>query len=90
MSTPDETAELLTLRKIHCNDGSIRYINNRNELHRINGPAVIFKNGEKRWIQNGVLHREDGPAVLYPDGRGLWFLHGELLPVKTCRVINAS
>lgn len=32
-------------------------------LHRIDGPAVIYKNGKSEWWQEGLLHRVDGPAI---------------------------
>jgi len=32
-------------------------------LHRIDGPAKEWADGEKQWYQNGVRHRDDGPAI---------------------------
>jgi len=50
------------------------YVNNK--LHREDGPAIEWVNGEKQWIINGhLLHREDGPAILMPDGREYFFLN---------------
>lgn len=46
-------------------------------LHRVDGPAVEFKDGEKRWCKRGELHREDGPAVERPDGSKSWYLNGK-------------
>lgn len=43
-------------------------------LHRDDGPAVIYPNGEMKWYQNGQLHREDGPACIFADGEVLWYL----------------
>ena len=34
-------------------------------LHREDGPAVEYKNGDKEWYQYGKLHRKDGPAIEY-------------------------
>jgi hypothetical protein len=34
-------------------------------LHRTDGPAVEFWNGDKQWMINGKLHRIDGPAIDY-------------------------
>ena len=42
------------------------YLNGK--LHREDGPAVEFADGDKFWYLNGKLHREDGPAVEYADG----------------------
>ena len=46
------------------------------QLHREDGPAVEFANGEKYWYQNGVLHREDGPASEW-SGNKSWYQKGE-------------
>ncbi len=32
-------------------------------LHREDGPAVEYANGDKVWYKNNLRHREDGPAV---------------------------
>jgi len=34
-------------------------------LHRIDGPAVEFSNGDKCWYLNGKCHRIGGPARIY-------------------------
>jgi NTP pyrophosphatase (non-canonical NTP hydrolase) len=47
------------------------------ELHREDGPAVEYSNGDKRWYLNDELHREDGPAVEYADGTKYWWLNGK-------------
>jgi len=46
-------------------------------LHRIDGPAIIWFNGDKEWCQNGKLHRMDGPAVEYADGTKKWYKNGK-------------
>jgi len=38
------------------------------KLHRTDGPAVVYADGDKFWHQNGKLHRTDGPAVECSDG----------------------
>jgi len=48
-----------------------------NILHREDGPAVEYANGDKLWYQNGELHREDGPAVEYANGYKSWFINGK-------------
>jgi hypothetical protein len=47
-------------------------------LHRTNGPAVIERNGDELWYQNGVLHRDgDFPAVIRQNGKSLiWIKNG--------------
>ncbi len=67
-NTPTETT----------NDGPQIWKNEKGELHREDGPAVIFPNGRKEWYINDKLHREDGPAIIYPDGSEKWFINGYL------------
>ena len=56
------------------NSNTIRYYLN-NLLHRDNGPAVEFAEGDKWWYKNGLLHRTDGPAVEYPIELKFWYLN---------------
>ena len=56
--------------------GTYYFLNN--ELHRIDGPAVIFKDGTKNWYQNGLCHRIDGPAIEWNSGRKEWYQNGLL------------
>ena len=44
-------------------DGTRSYYNNAGELHRDEGPAIEYADGDKFWYQNGNLHRTDGPAI---------------------------
>ena len=46
-------------------------------LHRINGPAVEWVNGDKAWYIHGKLHRIDGPAIERANGKKEWFLNGK-------------
>lgn len=59
-------------------NGTIRWYNENGQLHRIDGPACEYKNGEKEWYQNGKLHREDGPAVEYANGDKFWYQNDKL------------
>ena len=43
-------------------------------LHRTDGPAIEFINGQKEWYVNDTLHRLDGPAIEYADGIRMWFI----------------
>ena len=52
--------------------GTIRYSTN-GKLHRIDGPAEIYANGDQFWYQNGLLYRTDGPAVIYTSGTQWWY-----------------
>jgi len=48
----------------------------RNALHRINGPAVVFKNGSVEWYIYGKRHHADGPAIKRANGKKEWFING--------------
>ena len=61
-----------------CRLGSVNYFNSKNQLHRIDGPAVIYPSGSVSWYRDGALHRTDGPAVIYSDGDKLWYQNGLL------------
>ena len=44
-------------------------------LHRDDGPAIEWINGDKYWYKNGKLHRIDGPAVEWTDGSGEYWIN---------------
>ena len=46
------------------------------QYHRLDGPAIEYKNGDKFWYQNGKLHRMDAPACEYKDGEKVWYQNG--------------
>jgi hypothetical protein len=46
------------------------------QLHRTNGPALIWADGDRVWCLNGQFHRTDGPAVIYANGDQEWWLNG--------------
>ena len=47
-------------------------------LHRTDGPACEYKNGNKMWFVNGKRHRLDGPAAEYfISGVNSWYVNGE-------------
>jgi len=52
--------------------------NNHGQLHRDDGPAVIYPNGKQAWCRDGHYHRDDGPAIIHPDGEQHWYRNGEL------------
>ena len=66
--------------------GNIYYYNDKNQLHREDGPAIEYSNGTKYWFLNGKEHRTDGPAVEDSDGSKEWFING----VKTTCCINCE
>lgn len=46
-------------------------------LHRVDGPAAEYSNGDKEWFIDGRLHREDGPAVELINGDKKWYVNGQ-------------
>jgi len=49
----------------------------KNKLHRLDGPAVEWRNRDVAYYEDGVLHRIDGPALEYIDGTSVWFYMGK-------------
>ena len=74
------------------------YKNDLGQLHRTDGPAVEYNDGDKFWCINGKLHREDGPAVEWISGLKYWYLNDiqytedqyqkELIKLKLKRIVN--
>lgn len=56
--------------------GSTYWINDAEQLHREDGPAVEELGGSKYWYLNGNLHRAGGPAIEYSEGSKEWYQHG--------------
>ena len=50
-------------------------------LHREDGPAVEYANGDKSWYQNGLKHRLDGPVVETKNSYKTWYYHGKWIDV---------
>ena len=47
--------------------------------HRINGPAVVYSDGEMRWFRHGLRHRDDGPAQVWAEhGIEMWYKDDKL------------
>jgi hypothetical protein len=44
------------------------------DIHRTDGPAIVFADGSKNWCQHNKLHRTDGPAIENADGTKAWLL----------------
>ena len=59
-------------------NGNIKYWYLNDKLHREDGPACEWADGNKCWYINGKLHREDGPAVEYSDGSKYWYINNKL------------
>lgn len=48
------------------------------EIHRDDGPAIIYVTGEEFWYQHSKRHRVGGPAAKWPNGREEWYLDDNL------------
>ncbi len=46
-------------------------------LHRDDGPAIIWHDGEEHWFQDGKRHRDSGPAIVRKDGSVEYYIQGE-------------
>ena len=46
-------------------------------LHREDGPAIEYVDGDKYWYINDELHREGGPAVEHANGYKEWYINGK-------------
>ena len=64
--------------KKNLGDGTIEWRNENGELHRIDGPAVIYPRGTQSWWLNHKRHRLDGPAIIRVDGTQEWYVNDKL------------
>ena len=62
--------------------GTKRWTNKEGKLHRLDGPAIEYAGGAKKWYQNGNLHRLDGPAIIMADGTTTWWIRNTLYKTK--------
>jgi hypothetical protein len=58
---------------VDCNK-NIRWYNDKDQLHRLDGPAAEWPDGHKQWYVDDKLHRLGGPAVEYADGSKEWYV----------------
>jgi len=58
---------------------STRWYNLEGQLHRVDGPAVEYADGNKLYYINGELHREDGPSIEHVDGSKSYYIKGRFL-----------
>ena len=73
MTTLAEVFDSLKYRVDVDRHGTRMYYNSAGQLHREDGPAVVWCDGTHKWWQNGKLHREDGPAIVRTDGYREWW-----------------
>ena len=70
--------------------GNNRWKNKEGILHRLDGPALEWSGGGKRWYENGLLHRLDGPAAIFFNGHIEWRTEGKLHREDGPAVVSAS
>ena len=62
--------------KFYYSDGTISSeIDWSKVIHREDGPACEYSDGDKYWLINGKLHREDGPARECSNGAKYWYMN---------------
>jgi hypothetical protein len=57
------------------NDRTEWYQNGK--LHRLDGPAIEWADGDKEWFQNSQRHRLDGPTVEWANGSKSWYVNNQ-------------
>lgn len=55
----------------------VEWVNETGELHRLDGPAIEYNDGDKEWWVAGQRHRIDGPAIEWSDGVKEWWVAGK-------------
>ncbi len=79
--------DLFTVIKVNSNLTSYTLFG---KLHRDYLPAIIYRNGERKWGQNGKVHRTDGPAVIYVNGGQCWCQNSKIHRIDGPALIYAS
>jgi len=62
---------------VEVGDEGTRIWTFNSQLHREDGPACEYANGDKEWWLHDQRHREDGPACEYADGSKIWYQYGQ-------------
>ncbi len=88
MTTTDDRFDDSTLRV----DGSGTHFwhDQEGRLHRTDGPAIEWTNGDREWWVRARLHRIDGPAVERADGRCGWWINGREITDEGQFLVEAS
>ena len=61
---------------------TIRWLNEKDQLHRLDGPAIEYADEGKEWWVESKRHRLDGPAIEHADGYKAWYVEGKLMTEK--------
>jgi len=76
--------------KVEVTENSTKWFNLEGKLHREDGPAVEYANGDKSYYINDKFHREDGPAVEWANGDKAYYINGKYLTEKDFNNRNKS
>ena len=68
-------------------DDRVEYTDDSGKLHRTDGPAVIWNNGNLAWYEYGKLHRVDGPAQIV-NGHEHYYYGGNHLNEKEYKLLR--
>ena len=60
--------------------GNKVYYDKDGELHRLDGPAIEYANGNKRWYWHGKWHCETGPALDDADYQAYYYHNKRYYP----------
>ena len=59
-------------------NGTMTWHNEKGELHRVNGPAVVITDGSEIWYKEGERHRGGGlPSGEFANGTKEWVVEGK-------------
>jgi len=71
-----------TYKVIVDKDKNIRWFNDKDEYHRLDGPAFERADGYKACYVEDKLHRLGGPAIEYADGYKEWWVDNKKMTEK--------
>lgn len=77
-------------RTLYSNGAINWYKVSTHELHRDDGPAMIFKDSSQYWIQHGLIHRDSAPAIIKLNGNEFWYQYGKLHRVGAPAMISKN
>lgn len=55
--------------------GVIYYFNHKEQIHRLDGPAIVWAGGSEHWYMHGCIHRLDGPAIIWSSRIRQWYIY---------------
>ena len=79
-----------TYKVIVDSNKNIRWFNDKDQFHRLDGPAIEGVDGYKAWLVEGKYHRLDGPAREWANGDKVWWVENKLHRLDGPAVENAD